>query len=160
MSPPLREEIQKADPELRKIVVLSLVIVCTAAVIGVVLLEDHLGELELLAMSSPTDAAEALARIARWFFLAIGAGALLGTGWMSWLSIRILRSDRYPPEGARTIRDMRVLRGRAARARAWLGLLFALLFLIAGLVVPQRAEEALDRVLSTVLELQPVGLDE
>ena len=153
-------EIQKGDPELRKIVVLSLISVCSVAVIGVVLLEDHLGSIELLAMTSPTGAALALARVAQWFFFAIGAGALLGAFWMGWLSVRILRSDRYPPAGARTIRDMRVLRGGPARFRAWLGLVFALLFLLAGLVVPKRAEQALGRVLSNVLELQPVGLED
>jgi hypothetical protein len=45
-------------------------------------------------------------------------------------SLTVYRGERFPPLDSRIIRDTRILRGKEARARAWIG--FALAALIAG----------------------------
>ena len=155
MSDASDREVHRADPEFRKIVVLSLVIVCTGAVIGLVLLDHHLQDLEVMALTDSAAAAVALQEAARWLFRVMAAGAVLAALYMVTLSIRILKSGRYPPEGSRTIRDIEVSRGTPAKLRAVLGLLFALSFLVAGFLIPRVAENALSKVLRTAIEIQP-----
>ena len=148
-------EIHPVDPEYRKLIVLVLVVVCLAAVLGVLLLDHRLGELQLMALSAPADAAVELRATARWLFVAIGGGALVGAALLFRLAVRVAREGRYPPSRSRVLRDTRVARGRRARAIAAVVAALGVLLLMAGAVVSWRAERALDRALRNVIELQP-----
>lgn len=148
-------EIQPADPEFRKIVVLSLTIVGSFAVVAAVLLEHHLGNLQILGMSSVADAAEGMRFAARSVFAIIALGATLAAAYMGWLSMRIYRSERFPPPGGRVIADTRILRGAAAKRYATMGFITVALFLLAAVLIPWRGEQAVDRALAGLTVAQP-----
>jgi len=147
-------EIQKADPEHRKRVLGVLVVVALAGVLGLAELEGHLRRLEAVARSTPHQAMASALLASRLFLGAVAAGAVCVAAFLGHRSWRTVRSGRHPPPGVRVIRDTRVVRGRRARLHGWIGLGLALLILLAGVLVPWRA----DRTLRGVLDgrLQPI----
>jgi hypothetical protein len=116
------QEIIPADRRLR--LVLSVVVV-VAMLAAAAFYWQFSRELQDLAR---TDVQAAIARVAqvRWLTLGSVVVAVLASISLAVSAVRAVRADRFPPPGARVLRDTPVLHGAPARNRAYLLLAAAL----------------------------------
>lgn len=126
-------EMLRADPAVRRAAILAVI---AAIAIGVVAL-GYLQPLFDRARTGPATASDVafaavLLRTCGIATLAFGAAV---DSFLALSAIRILRSGRFPPPGARVIRDTRILQGAAARRVALVHLLLGTVFLAAGFVL-------------------------
>lgn len=125
-SPPDADgEIQRADPRARR---KALVIVALTTCLGlalVPLVNGYFQALSGIAGGEPRDAVRALTTA----LAAVGgmgvALALGAAAWLARLCNRIRAEERFPPRGVAVLRDTPVLRGGAARRRAFTGFVLA-----------------------------------
>lgn len=105
-------ESQHADPRARKVALLYLV-VATACGAGLLLLIQQYGPSlsRWLLRASRQDQL--------WFsalaLLVLCLPLVLFAGWLWMYGVRVLRSDRHPPDGVKVVRDTPVARGSMAR---------------------------------------------
>jgi cytochrome bd-type quinol oxidase subunit 1 len=130
------EEIQKASPsERRKVVILVLIIgvLGFAATLGI---EEYLeGVLEL----SKEEPHRAIAKLGVALKLTAGVTSLsliLLAAWIARLSLKTHKSGRFPPPGAKVIRDTKVVLGPRAHRRARVGFFLAAAAVAGAAVVP------------------------
>ncbi|MEE8524627.1 MAG: hypothetical protein V3T72_11905 [Thermoanaerobaculia bacterium] len=150
-------EVQKADPGLRKKVLVGAVFLVLALVAGMVVLENRFSELEKLAADSAYLASQQGLAAARVLLVAVALGAIVLGGVLGRLSWRTLSAARYPPPGVRVINDTPVLRGDQARRYGRGGLVLSAVLIAAGIWVPYRIHEVLDRLLQPGLKATPVS---
>lgn len=105
------EEIQRADPGVRRMAVRFLVIAATAGG-GVLFLLDHYRQ-PLLAWAL-ADSFRAKAAVL--FLVAIGTAPLpIAAAYLWRLGSKVVRGNRHPPESVKLIRDTPCIYGAAAR---------------------------------------------
>jgi hypothetical protein len=93
-------------------------------------------DLEHLAREDPDLAVERAGLAIRAVGLTLG-GLLAGSAvWLTHLSLRIRRAERFPPPGVRLIREAKILTGERARARARLGFILAAIIAAAAIALP------------------------
>jgi hypothetical protein len=93
-------------------------------------------DLEQLARGDPDLAVERAGLAIRAVGLTLG-GLLAGSAvWLTHLSFRIRRAERFPPPGVRLIREARILTGSKARARAQLGIILAATLAAGAVAIP------------------------
>ena len=109
----------------------------------------------MLAKSDLVQAAEKALVVSDGLLLALGIG-MVGFGvYLLLLALRVLRTRRYPPPGMRVISDTKILEDGAARVYGGTLLVLSLAILVAGVVVPWKAQQKVEQVLSISLEPTP-----
>jgi hypothetical protein len=129
---PTMAEIQKSDPRALRT---ALVFLAGAALLGVVLITTGTKFRPDLEGWVAQDV-----RGRSWIVIAaltlFVTGPALGiSGYLAYVSQRIIRTDRYPPPGLRTLGDRRVVVGAAAVRRARFLQLLAAVVGVAGLLL-------------------------
>jgi len=133
-SDPVNPEIIPADKRQRRLAMLAAVVVSVAGVAMIFVLRGYLGELEGLAKEHPHEAARKALRLTG-IVAVVGGLSFVGAGWWLWrLGRRINLSGRFPPPGAKVVRDTRVRTGGQARAVANLAQLAAFGCIVAGTI--------------------------
>jgi cytochrome bd-type quinol oxidase subunit 2 len=121
-----------ADRELRKKVILFLLIVILASIVLEPHVRAYMDQMNQLSKKDPELALEKTMLLLKWslrvvFLSLVGMGAYLIL-----LARRTLRSGQYPPPGMRVIRDTRLRKGnQAERAAISLIVLASLLIVVA-----------------------------
>ena len=107
-------EIQRADRRLRMLLVLAFVGAVAVGAVGLSVFEGWLDEVRQLA---PADARRALRSAFLWVAGGAFATSLLPGVYLWRFGSRTRSAARFPPPGARVIRDTAILQGDAARRR-------------------------------------------
>lgn len=146
-------EIQPATPWLRRLVLVLVPALLAGSALATYWLRRRLLDLEYLALSSPSDAAQGLLELSARFLL--GLAVVLGVlgSWYAVVAWKTLRSERFPPEGVAVPRDTPVRHGVAARIRGLVGLFLALLLLLMAVVLPTFGPWMLYEVLWPAFEM-------
>jgi hypothetical protein len=125
-------EVQPADPGARR---LALVLVVLGFVVGALLLWALNAGGPAIARWLREDPAAMVMR-ARMLLLAVAivmAGPPIAAGAYLWsFGTRVVRSNRFPPPGARLVQDMLVLNGDVARSRGRIAQGAGLVLVLAG----------------------------
>lgn len=119
-------DIVRADPGLRRAVIIVVLVAFASVVLLYGLLGDPfewlydrlVGDVGALAAQDPELARERAARIVIWTVASIWVFYVLVAGYGVWLGVRMWRAEQWPLPGARLIADTKVQRGRELRARA------------------------------------------
>ncbi|MFP4031305.1 MAG: hypothetical protein ACLFRG_02050 [Desulfococcaceae bacterium] len=130
------EQVLSADPRYRRnLLWLALVLV----LVGAAIIFWFQGIIDQIVVLAETDPAAAVQRT-HWVFTTLmgcfGFGLLALGICLFQLGIRILRSGRMPPPGTRAIRDVPIRTGAQAVRRGRLLLALAVVFALAGTIVP------------------------
>ncbi len=141
-------EIQPADPRLRLRFLLAMILIAAIGAAGILSLDDYLTRLHALVIARQTEAVAQAHRAIQAVLALIATGGTLLSVYLGSISWRALRSERFPPPGARVISDTRILHGAEARRRGQAGLALALLTLMATVVVVASAHRAFGRLLA------------
>ncbi|MCU0578532.1 MAG: hypothetical protein MUF69_03205 [Desulfobacterota bacterium] len=116
----MSSEMIPADKNLRKKIIFLLIFF----VLGLMLLSPYLNaRLAEWRQEAATDPETAWVRYSSLFQWLLGLTALLVSAASVYLivvSVRVLKSDRYPPPGWKVIRDTRLQTGRRARITAYM----------------------------------------
>jgi hypothetical protein len=152
-------EIQPADPRLRTRWLVLLTLAAALGAIGLLSLDGYLKELHGLASQSPAAAATQARGFARAILAAIAAGGVLLSLVLARDSWRTLRTERYPPPGARVLSDTRIRHGRAARRRGQAGLALSVLTLLLTVFIVARAHRVFSHLLETRLKPTPINFE-
>lgn len=136
----------RADPRLRRRALAGIAAVVVLAALGFVALSRYVGGLELLAATDPAAAVRRLVRLATLVTALLGAGAAAAGLYFFDLSRRALAAGCFPPPGTWLVSDTPVLRGAAARRKARLGAILALLLVAIGVAAPFLAALVIRRV--------------
>ncbi len=148
-------DIQAADPKLRRLVLGALTGLIVLASLAVVRLDAYFTSLQSLAKNDVTAAAEKIQQLSNWLLIGLGVVTVLFGLYLVSIALRVLTHQRYPPPGMRVINDTKVLRGRNAKVYGGVALCLALAVLVAGVVIPWKAQDKLDRVLAIGLQPTP-----
>jgi heme/copper-type cytochrome/quinol oxidase subunit 2 len=132
----MAEDIVPADKELRKKIILFLVVVTLAIIVAEPYLKDYLDQIEQQSQKEPELAFYKIMVVFK-FFMGSVFLLLLGMGiYLILLARRISRSRQYPPPGMKLIRDTRIRTEAEAKSITTLMIvssailiLFAFLFL-------------------------------
>jgi hypothetical protein len=138
--------IQRADPGARRRALLLAVAIGAAGWAAFFVLQEWLADLQT---KDPAIAREALEDAMIWGTWAATLPVLVFATWLWLLGARVRRAERYPPPGAKVIRDTPVLTGREARSRGALLQVFALILGVCGagtLIAVHRLVVRLDHV--------------
>lgn len=118
-------EIQAADPQARRRVLIFLAVATLVGLLGIVEIEEWLHRLRQDAATDPEGAVEDAAQLLR-IMAAVISLSLAGLGLViARFSWRVLRAERLPPPASPVIVDMRVVVGAPARRRAYVGFALA-----------------------------------
>jgi hypothetical protein len=107
-------EIQPADPVARRRALIAAAVIAAAGWAAYFALQNWLADLRSLP---PESAQEALEDAMIWGTWAATLPVLVFATWLWLLGRRVRRAGRFPPPGAKVIRDTPVLIGRDARVR-------------------------------------------
>lgn len=129
----MEEEIVPADKRHRRLALVTAVLITLVGVLLLGILYGYLGQIKRDMAEKDRRTAEGellrLTAAVNW----IGGLSFVGMGAWFWrLGRRINRSGRFPPPGAKVIRDTRVRTGAKARELASLAQAAALLCVLAG----------------------------
>ena len=109
------EKIIRADAKLRRRAIWLTVLLGLGGLIGLAFLHNHLQGIDDLAGEDREAAVAGVARLSVGMAWMVGLSSV-GIGiWFLWLAQRVRRSRRFPPPGARVIRDTKVRTGLDAR---------------------------------------------
>src|SRR5689334_1869477 len=114
-------EIQQADPRARR------------AAIGCIAVGTILGAAAISLFESYRQSLFTRVGVVCLLLIALCTPMFLFAAWMWRYSVRIVRTNRHPPEGARLLRDTPVVRGATARRYGLLYKGLAVLFALAAL---------------------------
>lgn len=117
-------EIVRADPRWRMRMVVLLVVLALGMAICYWYFFGRVGT--AIAAGDLDGALERLRQVRRLTLALVGV-AIAAAAYFLAVAVRVLRSGRFPPPGARVVRDTPVRRGTAARAIAVLSVLLSLL---------------------------------
>lgn len=135
MSKSLRQ-VEPADPTARRRALLAMVVVAIAGAFAYLGLEQWLNQLEV---SDPDHARATLASALLWTSCAMALTVAAFGVYILMLGSRVRNAERFPPPGARVVRDTPVVTGRAARTRGLLMQLIACVMLGCALVLVAMA---------------------
>jgi hypothetical protein len=130
-TPPGRE-IVRADPRLRLTAMLAALVMVAAGLAGLHRLRAEFRRIDRLAEEDLPAAIDRMLRVTAAAAAAGGAGFVGMAAWLGWLARRVRRDDRYPPQGVKTIKDVRVRAGAEARRMARAATACALFCLVVG----------------------------
>jgi hypothetical protein len=125
-------EVQHADPRTRRATI-AYVAVGTVVAAGALLLFESYRQ-SILSWLSGTSPQTQIGVICL-ALIVLCAPMLLIAAWTWRYGVRVLRTNRHPPEGARLVRDTTVARGAAARRYGRLYQSLATLFVLAALFI-------------------------
>lgn len=110
------KEIHKADAGFRKKLIYTIGFIAVVAAVTSYMVTGYVEEMKSLAVKEPELAFKKLVFLFR-VITSSGAivGSVFGVYFIS-IGVRVYRARRYPPPGARVVRDTRVLRGKQAQA--------------------------------------------
>ena len=145
-------EIQRADERLRIRLLILLTIVAVLGAAGLLGLENYFAEFHNLTVEAQPAAAVKAERVVRAILVVMATGGVLFSLYLGRISWRTVRSERYPPPGARVLSDTEIRHGRQARRRGQAGLALALLTLLLTVAVVVRANSILGSMLDTTLK--------
>lgn len=148
-------DVQKADTKLRRIFLAGLTLFGLVMSYFVLQLDGYFSRLQDIARNDLSAAAQQLQDLSSWVFTSLGVVTVLFAIYLIFLAIRIIKHQQYPPPGMRVINDTKILRGRAAQVYGGVALALALAILGAGVVIPWKAQEKLERVLAISLQPTP-----
>jgi hypothetical protein len=126
-------EVERADPRVRRIVLLVVAFGSAAGLFLISVGESQLPALERWITADRALFVERMRTVAAAMSVAFAAPTLLTAAYCWRLASRIVRGDRFPPAGTRIIHDVRVLRGAPARRRARALRALAIVFALATL---------------------------
>ena len=153
-------EFQPADQRLRiRLLILSMLLAALGA-IGLLALDHYLTGLQALAAEARPLAAAKVGQVVRAILALLAAGGVGLSLYLGRTSWRTLRSERYPPPGARVLSDTRIRRGRPARHRGQAGLALAALTLLLTVAIAWRANQVFSRLLDPTLKPTPIDFKE
>lgn len=112
------QEIRRADAVLRRRATIALLLAIVLLLGGVTLVERYL---DILVELAEHDFETAYQQVWRMLVVVVGAGVVLLLvllGFSLRFAALAYSSRTWPPEGVRVLRDTRVVRGQAARAKA------------------------------------------
>lgn len=148
-------DVQAADVPLRRIVLAGLTLVGLVGCFLVLKLEAYFQELQRLSKTDLVAAAGKVQQLSAVVLISLGAVTVLFGIYLISLAVRVIRGERFPPPGARVINDTKILRGAAAKRYGMAAMVLALAILVAGVAIPWKAHQKLDRVLAISLEPTP-----
>lgn len=122
------QEIQPADPLARRKAALVASVIGLVGMAAIFAAERYLRGIKTISLEDPAEALARLSTVIKTLAIVTGFALLSVAAWLFRLSWRIYRAERFPLLGMRVIRPTRVVRGEAARVRAFLG------FATAGLI--------------------------
>lgn len=126
------DEIHRADPALRKLMLYAAVLVTAAVIAGVIIFQRWYANVQLL----PSDQAwRALLLAMTWIAAAMLLIVVAGSVYALRLGTRIKRIGQYPPDEARMLRDTVILHGKQARSRGNLLQMVGALLLVLALLL-------------------------
>jgi hypothetical protein len=98
---------------------------------------EHLVEdLQELGRADPNLAVERAGLTIKLLALTLGILLALFAAWLFHFSLRVQRAGRFPPPGARLIRESRILTGVEAETRARRGFIMAAIIAAAAVALP------------------------
>lgn len=147
--------IQKADRRLRIQLLLFLVVMTVAGAGAILVMERYLSRMTDAATNEPERAAREIFDLLRLFMLAAGIGMLVLCGSIARFSMKVIAEARFPPSGARVVRDTPILTGQKARLRGWGGVVAAVIMLVLGLALPWLPDLLLRPLMRGALEAPP-----
>jgi hypothetical protein len=126
------DEIHRADPALRKLMLYAAVLVAAAVIVGVIIFQRWYADVQLLP---PDQAWRALLLAMTWIAAAMLLIVVAGSVYALRLGTRIKRIGQYPPNEARMLRDTVILHGKQARSRGNLLQMVGALLLVLALLL-------------------------
>jgi len=131
----MNEEIVHGDKNLRRCMILLVIILTIVGGWIIVLSFNYLDDIRSLAKEDLNEAARKL--IVFTYFYAAGFVALIVItfGHLLWLGIRIIKSGQFPPPGMKVIRDTKNVRGIKAKLLGGIAIVLAVAILINGSIV-------------------------
>ncbi len=126
----------RADPTLRILTVVGVVLVLVGGIIAVGYTESFVREVRELARESPGQAAERVRAVLRALTVGVAVIPVAVGAYLTRVAVLALRSGEFPPPGTRVLRDTTVTTGPASRRWAVLGLVVAGLLVTGGIAVP------------------------
>ncbi len=131
-----RYDVVRADPKLRRITVVTLILVILLGGAGLYWLRSLPSGLEQWAREDPEGAIVELKLVLRVIFVAMGVIPISVGVFLMYVSRRVLEQQRYPPAGMRVIVDTVIVRGAPARRMALVGMACSALLIVAGVAGP------------------------
>lgn len=130
------EEIVRANPSLRRWVIVVLIACVSAGLIVLSYSPELLQDIEATSRNSMVDASDQLGSYIMTLSLVIslitvGLGVYLGG-----IAVRTLHERRFPPMGMQVIKDTRVVLDQAARRRAVMLIAIAIVLLVLTIIIP------------------------
>ncbi|MEM9596272.1 MAG: hypothetical protein AAGD06_18525 [Acidobacteriota bacterium] len=147
----MEPEIHRSSTRHRVMAGLLLAILGAAAFLALEVLTRRLDAANALTLTSTRQAAEQTRAVGELFFAIVTTFAVVYALYLLILGVRILRARRYPTPDAWVLRDTPVVRGAAAKRRAWLAFGVAALILIFAFEFPRRGGEKMEKLLATAL---------
>jgi len=124
-------EVIPADPAYRRRIAILVLVLAAVGAAAIAWLERTWA-----AIDPGTVDPDAVKRVLTIAPVLLAIPLLLFGLWLARFSLRVYREERFPPEGVKVIRDTQLVTGEAARLRARIGFLLALLFATLGVFVP------------------------
>lgn len=135
------KEIIKADKNLRRRTFYIIIGMALGGFWAIYYFESFFKEITIFAKTSPEDTLE---RISSVFYIVtwIATITTIGIGVFIFnLSLRIFRSQCFPPPGMRVIKDTKRITGQKAMTRAIIGVIFSIVIIICGILFHYLAYE-------------------
>jgi hypothetical protein len=140
------QEIEKANPSERRKVLLLLVAVGACGIAAILGIQWYIGQVLELNKEDPEAAFRKLSFVAKLVAVVISMSLILFAAWLGRLSRKVYRSGRFPPPGAKVVRDTRIVTGPSAKIRAGIGFALAAITGAAALLVPVFVWRLLSRL--------------
>jgi hypothetical protein len=148
-------EVQPHDPGARRQAILLFVVVAAIGGVAILRLEPYLESITGLADTDPREALRQLAFVTKVMTVAIIVPMFAFVAWLLVLARRVHRAERFPPPGMALTRDTRILRGRAARVRAWSIAVLALALAASSIVLPVFMWRTIHLLQDKILRIRP-----
>ena len=142
----MEEKILKADPNTKRNIILFVIGMIVAGGLSLLYVQGFLTNLEALAKEDSKGALEKGIQMIRTILIVNAFVISLFGLYALRISIRAYLAGQYPPPGTKVIRNMKIITGKKAIIRAWVGGLMALLLIgsaIYSLQLIPRMEERL-----------------
>lgn len=134
-SAPPPSEIHRADPaEQRRTLLLTLLVAAAGSLLLLAILHELDDIRAQVASGAAQLATDRFMWMARASFLMLALTGLVTGGLIARAALAVIREQRYPHQGARLLRDQRIVRGQKAVLYGRLGVLLAAAFAVVGCI--------------------------
>lgn len=126
----MSDKVVLADKDLKKKVVIGIVLF---GILGMGMIQGMIFYLEELKSLATTDLESAIDRLKNVLMAVavINAFISIGVGWhLVRIAVRTWKTERYPPEGMRVVKDTKVKTGSKAKGVAVVGLVLAVVVIL------------------------------